>query len=266
MHGRAEFGIEEQQHALEHGARHVQRTRGAGQRLATGIVHHLFGDPLRQDQGFAQFEREVLGVLGEGGHLQNMERARGAGGGNSRRGFQRRIVEIVQDHRAFAGAGREEHVADFGGIVGTHRKRGRHPQLRFRRRLHHRLAGRRGGNRRRDRQDLIGARTPQLELVHDLGRGRRIDREPRPHRSAGGVVDLVDQAGRQFDEMAFLVGGMGAGLDVKVGQHAQQGRPDIDALAARERHQPVESWKHWSCGHVRLRDLVVPDGSLPMAL
>src|SRR6185312_5394751 len=84
---------------------------------------------------------------------------------------------------------------------------------------------------------------------HDLDRSSRIDRKPRPHRGAGGVVDLVDQAGRQFDEMPFLVGGMRAGLHIKVGQHAQQGRPDIDALAARERHPAVESWKQWSCGH-----------------
>src|SRR5437763_1526085 len=42
-------------HALESCARHVQGARGAGQRLATGIVNHLFGNPLRQDQGFAEF-------------------------------------------------------------------------------------------------------------------------------------------------------------------------------------------------------------------
>ena len=214
-------------------------------------MHHLFGNPLRQDQGFAEFEREVFSVLGECGHLQDMERARGAGCGNSRRGFQRRVGEIVQDQRALAGAGREKHVADFGGIVGPHRQGGRHPQLRFGRCLHRWLNGRRSNNRGCERQVLAGMRTPQPELVHDLGRGRRIDREPRPHRGAGGVVDLVDQAGRQFDELPFLVGGMGVGLDIEVGQHAQQGRPDIDALAARERHQPVESWKQWSCGHVR---------------
>ena len=72
---------------------------------------------------------------------------------------------------------------------------------------------------------------------------RRIDRKPRPHRRAGGVVDLVDQARGQFDELPFLVGGMRAGLDIKVGQHAQQSGADIDALAARERHQPVEARK-----------------------
>ena len=115
-------------------------------------------------------------------------------------------------------------------------------------------AGALGAARRRSRPRPAGSRRggrPQPELVHDLGGRRRIDRQPRPHRGAGGVVDLVDQARRQFDELPFLVGGMGAGLDIEVGQHAQQGRPDIDALAARERHQPVESWKQWSCGHVR---------------
>ena len=51
---------------------------------------------------------------------------------------------------------------------------------------------------------------PQPELAQDrLGR-RWIDREPRPHRVARGIVDLVDQAGDKFDELALLVGRMGA--------------------------------------------------------
>ena len=98
---------------------------------------------------------------------------------------------------------------------------------------------------------LAGMGAPQAELVHDLGRRRRIDREPRPHRGARGVVDLIDQAGGQLDELPLFVGGMGAGLYIEVGQHAQQCRADIDALATGERHQPVETRKQWSCSHVR---------------
>jgi hypothetical protein len=61
--------------------------RGAGQRLAAGIVDHLRGDPRRQDQGFAELEREVFGVGGERGHLQRFDRAFGAGGGNRAEAF-----------------------------------------------------------------------------------------------------------------------------------------------------------------------------------
>ena len=90
--------------------------------------------------------------------------------------------------------------------------------------------------------------------MHDFGRRRRIDREPRPDRCARGVVDLLDQAGGQFDELPFLVGGMGTRLHIEVGQHAQQSGADIDALATGERHQSVKARKHWRCGHVRVRD------------
>ena len=41
VHRGAEFGIEEQQHPLERRARHVERPRCAGQRLAAGIVDDL---------------------------------------------------------------------------------------------------------------------------------------------------------------------------------------------------------------------------------
>jgi len=36
---------------------------------------------------------------------------------------------------------------------------------------------------------------------------------------------------------------MGIGLNIKIGQHAQQSGSDIDALAAGEGHQPVEAGK-----------------------
>ena len=102
----------------------------------------------------------------------------------------------------------EEHVADLGGIVRPHRERATPSATALRSlRLLRRRAGRRGGDRGCDRQRL-GMRTPQPELVHDFGRRRRIDRQPRPHRRARRVVDLIDQAGRQFDELPLLVVGM----------------------------------------------------------
>ena len=67
-----------------------------------------------------------------------------------------------------------------------------------------------------------------------------IDRKPGANRGAGCVIDLVDQARCQLDELALFVRRMSGGLHIEIGQHAQQGRPDVDALAARERHQPVE--------------------------
>ena len=126
-----------------------------------------------------------------------------------------------------------------------------HAQLRFGRRPGRWRRGRRRGNFARERHRLVRLGAPQPELAHDRDRRRRIDRKPRPHRGARGVVDLVDQAGGQLDELPLLVGRMGAGLDIEVGQHAQQRRADIDALATGERHQPVETRKQWSCGHVR---------------
>ena len=92
------------------------------------------------------------------------------------------------------------------------------------------------------------------ELSKYFGRRARIDRKPRADGGARGVVDLVDQAGGQLDELPLFVGAVRAGLNVEIGQHAQQSGSDIDALAAGERHQPVEARKKWRCGHVRVRD------------
>ena len=83
----------------------------------------------------------------------------------------------------------------------------------------------------------------ESKLVQDLERRVGIDRKPGAYRGARRIVDFVDQPGGQFDELALFVGRMFAGLHVKVGQHAQQSRPDIDALAAGERHQAIETRK-----------------------
>ena len=83
----------------------------------------------------------------------------------------------------------------------------------------------------------------QPELDHGLERRARIDRQPRPHRCARGVVDLLDQARGQLDELPLFIGGVFVGLDIKVGQHAQQSRADIDALATGEGHKPIETRK-----------------------
>ena len=94
----------------------------------------------------------------------------------------------------------------------------------------------------------------QPELLHDLRRRARIDSKPSPHRCARGVVDLVDQAGGQFDELPLFVVAVPDGLHIEIGQHPQQRRADIDALTPGERHQPVEAREQWRCGHVSVRD------------
>jgi hypothetical protein len=45
---------------------------------------------------------------------------------------------------------------------------------------------------------------------------------------------------------------MAAALNIEVGEHAQQGRPDVDALAARKRKQPVEAREKRRSGHGEL--------------
>ena len=111
-----------------------------------------------------------------------------------------------------------------------------------------------GGNLGCERHALIRTCRLQPEPFQDFGRRARIDRKPRPNGRARRVVDLIDQAGGQLDKLPLFVGAMGVGLNVEVGQHAQQGGSDIDALAAGERHQPVEAREEWRCGHVRVRD------------
>ena len=105
-----------------------------------------------------------------------------------------------------------------------------------------------------ERQALVGSRGFQPEFFQDLNRRARIDRQPRPHRRARRVVDLIDQARGQFDKLPLFVAAVGAGLNVEVGQHAQQSGSDIHALAAGERHQAVKAWEKWRFGHVRVRD------------
>ena len=100
----------------------------------------------------------------------------------------------------------------------------------------------------------LRGRRPDAELAKYFGRRARIDRKPGADGGARGVVDLVDQAGCELDELSLFVGAVRAGLNIEIGEHAEQSGSDIDALAAGERHQPVEARKKWWCGHVRVRD------------
>lgn len=71
--------------------------------------------------------------------------------------------------------------------------------------------------------------------MKDLSRRVWIDRKPRSNRRARRVVDLIDQSGGQLDELPLFVVGVRAGLNVEIGQYAQQSGPDVDALATGER-------------------------------
>ena len=67
--------------------RHTHRLERASQRFPAGIVNHLRRNPRGEDQGFPEFEGEILDVLGIRRHLQDLDCARGAAGGNPRRRF-----------------------------------------------------------------------------------------------------------------------------------------------------------------------------------
>ena len=110
-------------------------------------------------------------------------------------------------------------------------------------------------------RDFAGERNPAAFLGRDQSEflqhrnGRlRIDRKLRLDGRARRIVDLVDQPRRERDELALLVVAVGGRLDIEVGQHAQQRRPNIDAFATGEGHQPVESGKQ-RFGHGEIRDL-----------
>ena len=60
-------------------------------------------------------------------------------------------------------------------------------------------------------------------------------------KSMAGLVDLVDQAGGQLHVVLLFFCRVPRSLHVEVGQHTQQGRPHVDALAFCEMHQPVET-------------------------
>ena len=248
----AEFRLEKQQYPLKNRARHVQRPDRASQRLAAGIVDHLGGDLPRQYQGFAELDGEVFDVGGKRRHLERLDGACRACGGNSRRslaagcrqdcaGSSTRSLALALKNIPLISA------ASFGCIDRLDAIRNCAS-----------LGGLTGGARRActecsfgERHGLIGTGGPQPELSQDLDRRARIDRKPCPHRRARRVVDLIDQAGGEFDKLPRFVLAVHAGLNVEIGQHAQQGGSDIDALAARERHQSIKAGKQRRCGHVK---------------
>ena len=173
--------------------------------------------------------------------------------GNPRRGLQRRLRQIVQDQRALARIGAEEHVVDLGRFLRLHRHVGGHALLGIGWR-----AGRRGGDCgtrdfARERHPAAFLRCDQPELLQHWDGRLRIDRKLRLDGSARRVVDLVDQPRGKLDELPLLVLAVGGRLDIQVGQHPQQRRTNIDALATGECHQPVESGKQ-RLGHGGVRD------------
>ena len=200
--------------------------------------------------------REVFDVGGERGHLQGFDRPRRACGGNARRSLERRIVEVVQDRRPFAGIGAGRTCRGFPRRPSA-ASTGSRPSA-----IAPRSAALTGGGARRSRagisrasgtgrSGLAGSSPSFLRISRRRG---RIDRKPRPHRGARCIVDLIDQAGGKLDELPLFVAAVRVGLNIEIGQHAQQSGSDIDALATGECHQPVKARKKWRCGHVRVRD------------
>ena len=95
----------------------------------------------------------------------------------------------------------------------------------------------------------LGMRGFEPEMFQDRCRSCRIEGKPRPYGRARGVVDLIDQAGCELDELAGFFLAMRAGLNVEIRENAQQSGANIDALAPGERHQSVETVEHRNCGH-----------------
>jgi len=90
--------------------------------------------------------------------------------------------------------------------------------------LDRRRRGRACGSFISKRHMPIGTGGFQPEFAQDFGRRARIDRQPRPHSRARRVVDLVDQAGGQFDKLPLFVAAMGAGLHVEIWHEHYQSR------------------------------------------
>src|SRR5579862_4376616 len=103
----------------------------------------------------------------------------------------------------------------------------------------------------RRKRALIGAGGFESEMFQDRRRRCRIKREPGPHGRARGIVNLVDQARCEFDELPGFLLAMGVGLNIEVGEHAEQRRTDIDALSTREVNQAVKTGEQRSFGHLR---------------
>ena len=243
-------------HALKHGARHVQRPGRAGQRLAAGIVDHLGGNPRRQDQGLAEFEREVFDVADEGRHLQRFDGARRARG---RESAPKPAAAFPPD---YAGSGRARwrwraknmsliSAASFGCID-------RFDAIRICASVGGLTVGAAAGSA--GISSASGTRRPGLcgfspSLLRTSGGVRRIDRKPRPHRRARRVVDLIDQAGGQFDKLPRFVVAVRAGSERRdrSARAAEWGgyRRPRGGRASSARRSP-ERMEVWSCQGTRL--------------
>ena len=89
----------------------------------------------------------------------------------------------------------------------------------------------------------------ESELSQDWSWRAGIDGKPCPNRGACGVIDLVNQSRGKFDELAgfFLI--MRRGLNIEVGEHAEQGGTNIDTLPVRETHQAIKAREWRNTGH-----------------
>ncbi len=69
------------------------------------------------------------------------------------------------------------------------------------------------------------------ELEHHRPRRKGMGREPHRKRRPRGGVGFGEQPHRQLGVVPLFVLGMCRTAQILVGQHPQQGRPDVDALA-----------------------------------
>ena len=88
---------------------------------------------------------------------------------------------------------------------------------------------------------LLGKRGFKPEVIQNRRRGCRIEGKPGTHGRARGVVNLIDQTRREFDELMGFLLAMRAGLDIEISENAKQSGADVNALSTGEVHQTVKA-------------------------
>ena len=104
-----------------------------------------------------------------------------------------------------------------------------------------------------DRQELGAVELPRVledrlrhfehiarEPAHDRGRRRGVMRKLGRDDFAGRSVDAVDEPQHQLGIVPRFLGRVRGLLNVEVGQHPHQRRPNVDAAAQRQSVQPFE--------------------------
>jgi len=207
LRGLPDDGIQEEQNALQHLELHPDCSGGNDNRLSVLVSRDFLGeiaiDAARALQDAAEFARIAIkrSILKSANQFAgNRHDAAGRFAGGD--------IKIDENEPALVGRGRKEKVrqvvlARFSACAGACRNQ----------------AG---------------------ELFQDGRRSARVGGQGRRDDTPRLVVDGLNQPKRQLDKLGFLLGAVIGLLDVKVGDHAQQSRADIDAVPARQIDQTIQ--------------------------